>query len=157
ELHPWGWTGVKVRESDYLEFEEKAHGQTPQLFERRCYRRVRARGGRDLALSVPRSAAGVPRQRPPALALDRRTGRKSRPGSAPTWKVGGGGVGVELGGGDVGGDFSKSVWFGVGAPKATPAEIVHKLNREINAGLADPKLKARLGELGGTALALSPA
>jgi tripartite-type tricarboxylate transporter receptor subunit TctC len=53
--------------------------------------------------------------------------------------------------------YEASVWFGVGAPKATPAEIVDKLNREINAGLADPKLKARLGELGGTALALSPA
>jgi tripartite-type tricarboxylate transporter receptor subunit TctC len=53
--------------------------------------------------------------------------------------------------------YEASVWFGVSAPKATPAEIVDKLNREINAGLADPKLKARLGELGGTALALSPA
>ena len=53
--------------------------------------------------------------------------------------------------------YEASVWFGVGAPKATPAEIVEKLNREINAGLADPKLKARLSELGGTALALSPA
>jgi tripartite-type tricarboxylate transporter receptor subunit TctC len=53
--------------------------------------------------------------------------------------------------------YEASVWFGVGAPKATPAEIVDKLNREINAGLTDPKLKARLGELGGTALALSPA
>ena len=41
--------------------------------------------------------------------------------------------------------------------KPTPAEMVDKLNNEINAGLADPKLKARLGELGGTALALSPA
>jgi tripartite-type tricarboxylate transporter receptor subunit TctC len=53
--------------------------------------------------------------------------------------------------------YEASVWFGVGAPKATPAEIVDKLNEEINAGLADPKLKARLGELGGTVLALSPA
>jgi tripartite-type tricarboxylate transporter receptor subunit TctC len=52
--------------------------------------------------------------------------------------------------------YEASVWFGVGAPKATPAEIVDKLNKEINAGLADPRLKARLGELGGTALALSP-
>jgi tripartite-type tricarboxylate transporter receptor subunit TctC len=50
--------------------------------------------------------------------------------------------------------YEASVWFGVGAPKATPAEIVDKLNKEINAGLADPKLKARLGELGGTVLAL---
>jgi tripartite-type tricarboxylate transporter receptor subunit TctC len=53
--------------------------------------------------------------------------------------------------------YEASVWFGVAAPKATPAEIVDKLNKEINAGLADPKLKARLGDLGGTVLALSPA
>jgi tripartite-type tricarboxylate transporter receptor subunit TctC len=43
-------------------------------------------------------------------------------------------------------------WFGLGAPKATPAEIVDKLNNEINAGLADPKIKARLADLGGTPL-----
>src|SRR5712692_121032 len=53
--------------------------------------------------------------------------------------------------------YEASVWFGVGAPKATPVEIVERLNVEINAGLADPKLKARLGELGGTVLAVSPA
>jgi tripartite-type tricarboxylate transporter receptor subunit TctC len=53
--------------------------------------------------------------------------------------------------------YEASVWFGVGAPKATPAKIVDKLNKEINAGLADPTLKTRLSELGGTALALSPA
>jgi tripartite-type tricarboxylate transporter receptor subunit TctC len=53
--------------------------------------------------------------------------------------------------------FEASYWGGVGAPKDTPAEIIDKLNRVINAGLADPKLKARLVELGGTALALSPA
>jgi Tripartite tricarboxylate transporter family receptor len=51
-----------------------------------------------------------------------------------------------------------STWFGVGAPKATPAKIVEKLNKEINAGLADPKIKARLADdLGGAVLALSPA
>jgi tripartite-type tricarboxylate transporter receptor subunit TctC len=49
------------------------------------------------------------------------------------------------------------VWFGLGAPKATPAEIVEKLNKEINAGLADPKIKARLADLGAGPLALSPA
>ncbi len=38
-------------------------------------------------------------------------------------------------------------WFGLDAPKATPAEIVDKLNNEINAGLADPKMKARLADL----------
>ena len=46
---------------------------------------------------------------------------------------------------------------GIGAPKDTPAEIIDKLNKEINAGLADPKMKARLADLGGTALAGSPA
>ena len=50
-----------------------------------------------------------------------------------------------------------SVWAGIGAPKATPAEIVDKLNREINAGLADPRMKARLADLGGTVLPGSPA
>jgi tripartite-type tricarboxylate transporter receptor subunit TctC len=53
--------------------------------------------------------------------------------------------------------YEASAWFGVGAPKATPAEIVEKLNKEINAGLADPKMKARLADLGGTALSGSPA
>jgi tripartite-type tricarboxylate transporter receptor subunit TctC len=53
--------------------------------------------------------------------------------------------------------YEASTWFGVGAPKATPAEIVEKLNKEINAGLADPKIKARLADLGGGPLALSPA
>jgi tripartite-type tricarboxylate transporter receptor subunit TctC len=53
--------------------------------------------------------------------------------------------------------YEASIWFGVGAPKATPAEIVNKLNKEINAGLDDPKLKARLIDLGGTLLAGSPA
>ena len=45
--------------------------------------------------------------------------------------------------------FEASYWFGVGAPKNTPAEIIDKLNKEINAGLADPTMKARLAELGG--------
>jgi tripartite-type tricarboxylate transporter receptor subunit TctC len=53
--------------------------------------------------------------------------------------------------------YEASTWSGVGAPKATPAEIVEKLNKEINAGLADPKLKARLADVGGDVLALSPA
>jgi Tripartite tricarboxylate transporter family receptor len=43
------------------------------------------------------------------------------------------------------------------SPQATPAEIVEKLNKEINAGLADPKIRARLADLGGAVLALSPA
>jgi tripartite-type tricarboxylate transporter receptor subunit TctC len=47
-------------------------------------------------------------------------------------------------------------WAGVGAPRNTPSEIIDKLNRGINAGLADPKLKARIADLGYTALASSP-
>jgi tripartite-type tricarboxylate transporter receptor subunit TctC len=53
--------------------------------------------------------------------------------------------------------YEASAWYGVGAPKNTPAEIVEKLNKEINAGLADPKMKARLADLGGTVLLGSPA
>ena len=53
--------------------------------------------------------------------------------------------------------YDASNWYGVGAPKNTPAEIVDKLNKEINAGLADPKMKARLADLGGTVLPGSPA
>src|SRR5262245_7278544 len=45
--------------------------------------------------------------------------------------------------------YEASQWFGIGAPKNTPADIVDKLNTEINAGLADPKIKARLADLGG--------
>jgi tripartite-type tricarboxylate transporter receptor subunit TctC len=52
--------------------------------------------------------------------------------------------------------FDVSGWVGVGAPKKTPAEIIDKLNKEINAGLADPKIKARL-DLGGAVLPGSPA
>jgi tripartite-type tricarboxylate transporter receptor subunit TctC len=53
--------------------------------------------------------------------------------------------------------YEASTWAGVGAPKATPAEIVEKLNKEINAALADPKIKARLADLGGTVLPGTPA
>ena len=53
--------------------------------------------------------------------------------------------------------YEASFWFGVGAPKATQAQIVEKLNKEINAGLVDPKLKARLADFGGTVLVGSPA
>ena len=53
--------------------------------------------------------------------------------------------------------YEASSWFGVGAPKNTPVEIVDKLNNEINAALADPNMKARLADLGGTVLAGSPA
>jgi tripartite-type tricarboxylate transporter receptor subunit TctC len=52
--------------------------------------------------------------------------------------------------------FEASAWFGIGTPRNTPPDIIEKLNKEINAALADPKLKARLAELGGTVLAGSP-
>jgi tripartite-type tricarboxylate transporter receptor subunit TctC len=52
--------------------------------------------------------------------------------------------------------FEASATFGVGAPKATPAAIIARLNQEINAGLADPKIKARLADLGGAVLPGSP-
>jgi len=52
--------------------------------------------------------------------------------------------------------YEASAWFGVAAPKGTPPEIVERLNAEINACLADPKLNARLADLGGVALAGSP-
>jgi tripartite-type tricarboxylate transporter receptor subunit TctC len=53
--------------------------------------------------------------------------------------------------------YATSALSGVGAPKSTPAEIIDKLNKEINAGLADPKIKARVADMGGTVLAGSPA
>jgi tripartite-type tricarboxylate transporter receptor subunit TctC len=53
--------------------------------------------------------------------------------------------------------YEASVWFGLGAPNGTPAEIIDTLNKEINAALADPKIKARMAESGGNALAGSPA
>ena len=53
--------------------------------------------------------------------------------------------------------YEASQWYGVGVPKNTPAEIVDKLNKEINAALADPKVTARLADLGGTPLLGSPA
>jgi tripartite-type tricarboxylate transporter receptor subunit TctC len=53
--------------------------------------------------------------------------------------------------------YEASTWFGVCAPNATPAEIVEKLNKEVNAGLAEPMIKMRLADLGGDVLALSPA
>jgi tripartite-type tricarboxylate transporter receptor subunit TctC len=53
--------------------------------------------------------------------------------------------------------YEVSAWYGIGAAKNTPAEIVDSLNMEINAGLADPKLKARLADLGSSAFVVSPA
>jgi tripartite-type tricarboxylate transporter receptor subunit TctC len=53
--------------------------------------------------------------------------------------------------------YEASTWYGIGAPANTPAEIVDKLHKEINAALSDPKIKARLADLGGTVLSGSPA
>jgi tripartite-type tricarboxylate transporter receptor subunit TctC len=53
--------------------------------------------------------------------------------------------------------YEWSSWYGIGAPKGTPADIVDTLNRAVNAGLADPKLKARFADLGAAVLAGTPA
>jgi tripartite-type tricarboxylate transporter receptor subunit TctC len=53
--------------------------------------------------------------------------------------------------------YETSTWYGIGAPKKTPAEIVDRLNKEINAGLADPGMTARLAALGSSAFPVSPA
>ena len=52
--------------------------------------------------------------------------------------------------------YESSAWYGIGAPKNTPVEIVERLSKEISAALADPKMKARLTSLGGTTLDGSP-
>jgi tripartite-type tricarboxylate transporter receptor subunit TctC len=52
--------------------------------------------------------------------------------------------------------YEASNWYGIGAPRNTPVEVIDKLNKEINAGLADPTIKARLANLGAIALAGSP-
>jgi tripartite-type tricarboxylate transporter receptor subunit TctC len=53
-------------------------------------------------------------------------------------------------------DFEASAWFGMGVPKNTPKEIIDKLNREINAILAEPTMQARIGELGGVVMPGTP-
>jgi tripartite-type tricarboxylate transporter receptor subunit TctC len=53
--------------------------------------------------------------------------------------------------------YEASAWSGIGSPKNTPSQIIDKLNNQINAGLADPNMKARLADLGGTVLVGSPA
>jgi tripartite-type tricarboxylate transporter receptor subunit TctC len=53
--------------------------------------------------------------------------------------------------------FESAQWYGIGAPAGTPADVVATLNKEINAGLDDPKLKAKLAELGGEPLKMTPA
>src|SRR6478736_3561131 len=53
--------------------------------------------------------------------------------------------------------YEASAWFGMGAPKGTPPEIINKLNAQVNAALADPNIQARLADLGGTVMAGTPA
>jgi tripartite-type tricarboxylate transporter receptor subunit TctC len=53
--------------------------------------------------------------------------------------------------------YQASAWYGIGAPRKTPDEIIDRLNKEANAGLADAKLKVRLADLGGTLIPGSPA
>jgi tripartite-type tricarboxylate transporter receptor subunit TctC len=53
--------------------------------------------------------------------------------------------------------FEASTWQGIGAPKNTPVEIIDRLNKEINAALADPKIRARLADLGSVPMPMSPA
>ncbi len=52
--------------------------------------------------------------------------------------------------------FETYAWYGVVAPRGTPADVIDKISKAINAGLADPKLKARLADLGDATFALSP-
>jgi tripartite-type tricarboxylate transporter receptor subunit TctC len=59
--------------------------------------------------------------------------------------------------GDFVAGYEASNWYGIGAPRNTPVEVIEKLNKETNAGLADPKLKAQLADLGGTVLPGTPA
>src|SRR5438094_6796252 len=53
--------------------------------------------------------------------------------------------------------YEVSAWYGMGAPTGTSPEVIDKINKEINAGLADTQLKARIADCGGTPFALSPA
>jgi tripartite-type tricarboxylate transporter receptor subunit TctC len=53
--------------------------------------------------------------------------------------------------------YEASNWYGIGAPRNTPVGVIEKLNKETNAGLADPKLKAQVADLGGTVLSGIPA
>jgi tripartite-type tricarboxylate transporter receptor subunit TctC len=53
--------------------------------------------------------------------------------------------------------YEATAWYGIGAPRNTPAEIVERLNREINAGLAEGRIKGRLADLGGEPMPTTPA
>jgi tripartite-type tricarboxylate transporter receptor subunit TctC len=58
--------------------------------------------------------------------------------------------------GDFVAGFEASSWQGIGAPRHTPADIVTRLNSEVNAALVDPKIRARLAELGSTPTPMTP-
>jgi tripartite-type tricarboxylate transporter receptor subunit TctC len=53
--------------------------------------------------------------------------------------------------------FEASLWYGLGAPRRTPPEVIEKLNREMSAAVADPKMRERFSEQGSTAMMGSPA
>ena len=53
--------------------------------------------------------------------------------------------------------YEASAWYGIGAPVGTPVEIIERINKELNAAFVDPRMKARIADLGGTALPGSPA
>jgi tripartite-type tricarboxylate transporter receptor subunit TctC len=53
-------------------------------------------------------------------------------------------------------DFEASAWFGIGAPKGTPKEVIERLNKEVNEILAEPKMKQRLADLGGVPIVATP-
>ena len=52
--------------------------------------------------------------------------------------------------------YEASAWYGIGAPKNTPTEIIDRLNKEVNAALADPKMTARLAEIGVIPMPMTP-
>jgi len=53
--------------------------------------------------------------------------------------------------------YETSAWYGVGVPRGTPAEVIDQIGREFNAGLADPRMKARFADLGGMPMPMAPA
>ena len=53
--------------------------------------------------------------------------------------------------------YETTAWYGVGAPKGTPVEVIDRIHKEISAGLADPKMKARFADLGGAPMPMTPA
>jgi tripartite-type tricarboxylate transporter receptor subunit TctC len=93
--------------------------------------------------SLPSSIEYIKAGRLRPLAVSTATASEQLPGVPPV--------------GAVVSSFEASGWYGIGAPKNTPAEIIEGLNKEINAALADPKLKARLAEFGGMMLTGSSA